>query len=80
MLNKSVYPPLVPSQFKDEHKDFEDEDDDGLDNLRTSDDVHHVSLDRIIEGSSLMHSDEDIDAISFDRTTGMTITNSILGH
>jgi len=80
MLNKSVYPPLVPSQFKDEHKDFEDDDDDGLDNLRTSDDVHHVSLDRIIEGSSLMHSDEDIDAISFDRTTGMTITNSILGH
>jgi serine/threonine protein kinase len=78
MFNKSVYPPLVPSEFRDEHKDFEDDDDDGFDNLRTSDDVHHVSLDKIIEGSSLMQSDEDVDAISFDRTTGLT--NSILGH
>jgi len=76
MLSKSVYPPLTPSQFKDEQKDFEDMDED-WEEVKGFECLKPYSLDKIPEGSSLVNSDEDVDAMSFDRTTGIS---SILGH
>jgi len=70
MLSKSVYPPLIPSEFQGEQKEFEDNDDDW-------EEVKPYSLDKIPEGSSLVNSDEDVDAVSFDRTTAMSLR---LGH
>lgn len=70
MQNKSVYPPLVPSEYKGDSDEFEDlEDDDENDegiNLKC---MRKPSLEKIIEDMSVSYSEDiNINAVSFTRS------------
>jgi serine/threonine protein kinase len=72
MQNKSVYPPLVPAEYKgdsDEFEDLEDDDDRDDDGINTKC-LKKPSLERIIEDISASYSEPDINinAISFNRS------------
>jgi len=73
-LNKSVYPPLIPSQIDNESKDYDDLEDEDLEE-RNILSPRASSLDRIVEGSSFLNSE---DTVSLGRTT--TGLSSTIGH
>lgn len=77
-MNRSVYPPLVPSQLNNDSKDHDDLEDEEHYEEGIFRNHRAASLDEIAEGSSYLNSEEGLDASSLDRTT--TGLNSIAGH
>lgn len=75
IMSKSIYPPLVPSEYKDENKSGDDLEDDEPDDIIIK--PHKkASLAKIMESSSMVNSDDEFEAVTFERTR----LGSTFGH